>query len=207
MTDHQASQEITQLLRALRTGGEHERAVELLYAKVYQQLRRLAKAHVRGERSDVSLQATELIHEAFLRLVDERERDWQGRGHFFAVAARAMRRILVDRARARRALKRGGMDPVKLEASGLEQVASTDRSADEVVAIDQILDQFTELFPRPGQVVEMRFYGGYTESEIAELLGVSDRTVKRDWDFARSWLRNHLQGGDRSQAKANNTGT
>jgi RNA polymerase sigma factor (TIGR02999 family) len=180
--------EVTDLLRAWRSGeAQHsERLLGLLYAD----LKRVAQRQLARERRGHTLQTTALVHEAYLRLVDQRRVDWRDRGHFFAVAATVMRRLLVDRARARLAGKRGP-PPLSLTAAG-------DRGAGdpafEVLDLDRALEKLATAFPRPARVVELRFFGGLEMTEIAAVLEVTERTVKRDWAFARAWLLRELEG-------------
>ena len=164
--------------------GEH------LAAILYSELRLLAGHYLRRERPSHTLQPTALVHELYLRLFGASERlAWQNRAHFFAVAAQTLRRILVDHARAHRAEKRGG-EHVKVSLTSAEGWA---QSRDEdLLAVDEALQELAKLQPRAGQVVELRFFAGLTEEEIAEVLGVSAITVKRDWKFARAWLLSTL---------------
>jgi RNA polymerase sigma factor (TIGR02999 family) len=179
--------EITQLLIQV-TQGNHE-AESRLIPLVYNELRRLARRYMRNERPDHTLQATALVHEAYLRLTNQKDADWQNRAHFFAVAAQMMRRILVDHARAHRAQKRGGREPkVSLD----EALAFTEDDSERVMAIDEALTRLAERDPRLGRNVELRFFAGLTDEEVAEALGVSIRTVKRDWRVAKAWLRGEL---------------
>jgi RNA polymerase sigma-70 factor (ECF subfamily) len=152
---------------------------------VYNELRRVARRYLRSERPDHTLQPTALVHEAYIRLLGQREIMWQNRAHFFGVAAQLMRRILVDHARAHQAEKRGGHKQKVPLDEALEYTA--DKSA-ELVALDEALDRLAARDPRQARVVELRFFAGLTEQETAELLGISVRTVKRDWDVARAWL-------------------
>lgn len=156
---------------------------------VYDKLRELADALMRHERTDQTLQPTDLVHEAYLRLIDQTRVDWNGRTHFCAVAAEAMRRILVDHARARRAQKRGGgRQRVALDEAN-RAVAGRDV---DVVDLDEALSRLAELAPREARIVELRFFGGLTNVEVAEVLRVSVRTVEDDWRTARAWLRRGL---------------
>lgn len=184
-------QEITQLLRAWN-GGDAA-ALEKLTPLVYQELHRLAHRHLARERQDHSLQTSALVNEAYLRLVDAQQVDWQNRAHFFGVSARLMRQILVDFARQRDSQKRGGaVSLVGLEDTpnqGLD-IAQT-RSAD-LVALDDALNVLATLHERQSQIVELRFFGGLSEVEIAEVLHVSERTVRNDWRVARAWLQREL---------------
>lgn len=160
-------------------------------AQIYAELRRLAAAYLRRERPGQTLQATALVHEAFLRLANERHVSWHNRAHFCAIAAGSMRQILVERARRRRAAKRGG-DPlrVSLDASLLtEGPVPLD-----IEAVDDALKRFAEIDPVRARIVELRFFGGLSIEETAEVLGVSPATVKRGWALARAWLRQDLYG-------------
>lgn len=189
MAEEPRSIEITQLLNQLKAGDGL--AIDRLYARVYQELRRMARAQMRGERAGHTLQATDLIHEAYLRLVEDHQRNWANRGHFYAVAARVMRRILVDYARSRNAQKRGGDSP-----DGFPPPPDrTSDSPETTIAIDQLLDRLAAGHPRPARIVELSYFGGFTEVEVAELLDISDRTVKRDLRFARAWLKTAYSDG------------
>jgi RNA polymerase sigma factor (TIGR02999 family) len=186
-----SSQEITQLLLAWSDGDQA--ALEKLTPLVYAELRRLAKGYMFGERPGHTLQTTALINEAYLRLIDWKNVRWQGRAHFFGVAAQVMRRILVDFARARHYAKRGGAaQQVSLDkAINIHE----DRSA-EFIALDEALKSLAEIDPRKSQVVELRFFGGLSAEETAEVLKVSQRTVEREWNSARAWLYRELRGKD-----------
>jgi|SRR5208283_1893025 len=179
--------EVTQLLLAWNGGDES--ALEKLIPLVYDELRRLAKRYMRREHPDHTLQTTALINEAFLRLVDLGNVHWQNRAHFFALCARLMRRILVDFARARRYTKRGGgAQPISLD----ESVVVSPAQPMDLVAVDDALNALTKVDARKGQVVEMRFFGGLTVEETAEVLKVSPETVRRDWRLAKVWLLREL---------------
>ena len=183
------SHEFTALLAEYRS-GDHE-AGERLVSLVYGELRRLAQYYMQNERPDHTLQATALVHEAYVRLFGGEVCEWRNRAHFFAVAARQMRRLLVDHARAQRAEKRQGARIV----IPLEEVTGRAPEPDEdMVAVDEALSRLERVAPRAGQVVELRFFGGLTEMEAAETLGISTATLKRDWDFARAWLYKELGG-------------
>jgi RNA polymerase sigma factor (TIGR02999 family) len=188
---HAIVTEVTDLLRQWR-GGEAQRSERLLDL-LYADLKRIASGQLARERPGHTLQTTALVHEAYLRLVDQRRADWHDREHFFAVAATVMRRLLVDRARARLAAKRAH-EPVVLTA-GREPGA--DDPAFEVLDLDQALERLTAAFPRPARVVELRFFGGLDVDETARVLEVTERTVKRDWAFARAWLLREI-GGERA---------
>jgi RNA polymerase sigma factor (TIGR02999 family) len=173
----------TELL--LRAGSGDTGAVERMFPLVYDELKRLARRHLARESDNRTLGTTELVHEAYLKLIDQTRVEWGGRAHFMGVAAIAMRRILVDRARSRRRLKRGGGSAViPIDIVDL----SADDRADLVLALDDALDRLRTLDARQARVVECRYFGGMTEDETAEAIGVGVRTVKRDWAKARSWL-------------------
>jgi RNA polymerase sigma factor (TIGR02999 family) len=179
--------DVTQLLQQMKEGNK--KAEEQLIPLVYGELRRIARSCLRGEAAGHSLQPTALVHEAYLRLTKMTEVDWQNRSHFFAVSATVMRRILVDHARANRAHKRGnGWDPVSLKDAILP---APERSAD-ILALDEALTQLARLDERQAKVVELRFFAGMNEEETGEILGISSRTVKRDWRIARAWLFKEL---------------
>ena len=188
--------EITELLRAWNQGdpGAAERLVPL----VYDELHRLAQRYMAGERPDHTLQTTELVNEAYVRLVDSAYANWESRTHFFGVCAQVMRRILVDWARARQALKRGaGVRALDFqEALASEALTVAKLPGIDLVAIDDALKSLTAVDERKGQVVEMRFFGGLSVKETAEVLKISPETVQRDWKFAKSWLRRELRGGN-----------
>jgi RNA polymerase sigma factor (TIGR02999 family) len=186
--------EITLLLAKLRHGDRD--AESKLMPLVYQELRRLARRYMRAERADHTLQPTALVHEAYLSLVGDRDRTWQNRAHFFAMAAQQMRRILVDHARARRAGKRGG-DRAKVELD--EGAAYSPEKSEEMLALDQALDRLARRDPRQAQAVELRFFGGLSEDEVAEVQGISTRTVKRDWTLARAWLYKEIGKGAQAE--------
>ena len=184
------SGEVTQLLKAMR-GGDPA-AAEHLLPLVYTELHRLAQAYMRRERPDHTLQATALINEAYLRLVGE-EVDWNSRGHFIGLAAHVMRQVLVDYARAHSAQRRaGGMQRVEME----DHLAIAPERLDEVVWLDEALERLASENARQAQVVEMRYFGGLSVEEIAAILDVSPRSVKRDWSLARIWLYRILRPGE-----------
>ena len=175
--------EITQWLMGWRNGDQA--ALEKLTPLVYQELHRLAKAYMRGERAGHTLQTTALVNEAYVRLIGAEGMDWQNRAHFYAVSAKLMRHILVDFARSRKQLKRGGeWDQVSLD----EALSLTAERTAELLDLDEALTELSKLDERQSRVVELRFFGGLTEPEIAEVLQVSPRTVNADWSMARSWL-------------------
>jgi RNA polymerase sigma-70 factor (ECF subfamily) len=179
--------EITELLRAWRQGDEH--ALEELTPQIYRELHKAARQCMRGEREGHSMQATGLINELYLRLVDLKQVDWQSRAHFFALCARQMRRILTDQARARRSHKRGGgAQPVSLDDAPL--ISPEPRP--EVLAVDGALNALAKIDVRKSQVVELRFFGGMSVEETADALMVSPDTVVRDWKLAKAWLLREL---------------
>jgi RNA polymerase sigma-70 factor, ECF subfamily len=178
---------ITQLL--VRWGDGDQRALEELMPLVYDELHQLARSYLRRERADHTLQPTALVHEAYLRLIDQSRANWQSRSQFFGIAAQMMRRILVDHARLHQAAKRGDGD-LKLSLTQADQVA--DQQAVDVLALDEALHRLAAFSPQQSQVVELRFFGGLTIEETAKLLGVSHATVERDWSVARAWLRREL---------------
>ena len=176
--------DVTNLLKAW-SGGD-QRALEELTPKVYLELRRMAAKYMRNERAGNTLQATALVHEVFLRLVQVESVSWQDRAHFFAVSANMMRRILVDRARAKDMAKRGG-GALQLNLDDVPEVASGSRDR-EIVAIDEALDALAQIDARKAKVVELRFFGGLSVEETAEALKISPQSVMRDWKMARAWL-------------------
>jgi RNA polymerase sigma factor (TIGR02999 family) len=176
--------EITELLVAWERGDDE--ALRRLAPFVYDELHAIAAAHLRRERPEHTLQPTALVHEVFLRLSDQRRRQWKERRQFFAIASRLMRHVLVDHARNRRAVKRGG-ELTRIQVTSLDALPATPEAVD-VLALDEVLTRLSELQPRLGKVVELRFFGGLDVEETAALLGCSPRTVKRDWELARAWL-------------------
>lgn len=184
------SSEATQLLMVLRAGDERgEQATERLSELLYPELRRIAGRLMQGERAGHTLQPTAVVHEAFVRLVGEGTVEWQDRAHFLGIAARVMRRILIDHARRRGAAKRGGeVDQVTLD----EGVVSGEQSAVGLLALDDVLTRLAEIDDRGARVAELRIFGGLTVRETAEELGVSARTVNGDWAVARLWLTREL---------------
>lgn len=165
-------------------------AAARLFPMVYDELRRLAASALKGERADHTLQPTALVHEAFLRLADLPDRQWQDRAHFVAVAARAMRRILVDHARARNAVKRGSGE-IRVSLEDVDVPAGEGADVD-LVTLDEALSTLAALDERQARIVELRFFGGLTVDETAVLIDLSTRTVKREWQMARAWLRREL---------------
>ncbi len=180
--------EITELLRAWGRGDAQ--ALERLTPAVYDELRRIAHGYMRRESPDNSLQATALVHEAYLKLVDGKVAQWQDRAHFFGIAARLMRRILVDAARAKNAEKRGG-DVVRMELN--ESIDESPIPSGQMVRLDDALDALTKFDARKARVVELRFFGGLTVEETAEVLKISAPSVMRDWKLARSWLAREME--------------
>ena len=181
------SPEITNLLKAWSDGDPA--ALERLAEQVYPEFRLMARRYLRNERQGNSLQATALVHEVYLRLVDVTRVEWHERAQFFAMAAQMMRRILVSAARARGSHKRGGMAvKVNIDETAVLSPAP-DRS---ILALDEALTTFSQLAPRQARVVELRYFGGLTEEEIVAALDISPRTVRRDWDFAKAWLLSAL---------------
>jgi RNA polymerase sigma factor (TIGR02999 family) len=180
--------DVSALLQAWTDGDQ--RALARLTPIVYDELHRLAHRYLKGERADHSLQTTALVNEAYLRLVDYTRMQWQNRAHFLAVAAQAMRRILVDRARRRNVKRGAGVDHVSLDG---DAVLCTDR-ADDFVALDDALNTLAERAPRKARVVELRFFGGLSVEETAEVLDISSITVMREWKSAKAWLYRELTG-------------
>ena len=185
-----SSGDTTELLRAWADGDSH--ALEQLTPRVYRELRRVAARLLQNERPGYTLQSADLVHEAYLRLVNAPEVDWQHRAHFFAVSATLMRRILLDRARRNAAAKRGGKAQ-PLDLSNTLDVAQV--QAREVLALDDALTALAEVDPRKARIVELRFFGGLSVKETAEVVKVSSDTVMRDWKLARAWLLTELNTG------------
>ena len=186
--DHPSGEDVTILLAEL-TKGDKEAASKLI-PMVYDELRRLAGGYMRRERGDHTLQATALVHEAYLKLVEQHSVDWQGRAHFFGIAAQVMRRILVDHARGHLREKRGsGQQAVPLD----EALVFAPEQSMELVKLDEALERLSKLDPRQGKIVELRFFGGLTVEQTADLLGISPKTVKRDWSMAKAWLHGDLK--------------
>ena len=182
-----SAHEVTRLLQAWSEGDQS--ALDRLIPLVYQELHRLAHHYMARERSGHTFQTTALLNEAYLRLVDSAKPSWQSRTHFFAVSAQVMRRILVDWARSRQALKRGGLEqPLELD----EAFVVADAPGADLVGLDDALKALAAIDPRKSEVVELRFFGGLSVEEVAEVLKVSPETVMRDWKFAKSWLRREL---------------
>ena len=178
---------ITQLLIKWRNGDQT--ALDELASQVYSELQRLAKYYLRQERPGHTLQPTDLVHEAYLRLVDEKEIDWQNRAHFFGIAAVRMRHILVEHARSRQAAKRGGGE-YRLSLSKADRLA--EKHDVNLLALNDALQRLQTLDPQKVRIVELRYFGGLTIEETAEALQISTATVKRDWSMARAWLRTEI---------------
>jgi RNA polymerase sigma factor (TIGR02999 family) len=190
-----SAHDVTRLLLAWSAGDPQ--ALEKLTPLVYQDLHRAARRHMARERSSHTLQTTALINEVYLRLVDFRDMSWQNRAHFFALSARLMRRILTDFARSRRSLKRGAdAAPVSFD----ENLFVSQEPPADLVALDEALNGLAVVDARKGQVVELRFFGGLSVKEIAEVLSVSEETVKRDWRLAKLWLMRELSAEERNGA-------
>ena len=189
MTD--PGDEITQLFRQMSAApGGQQALLERLLPLVYRELRRQAAGYLRKERAGHTLQPTALVHEAYLRLIDQRDVRWENRAHFFGIAAQAMRRILVDHARGRRRVKRGGADQRVTLTEGALVVEQ--RSVD-VLDLDAALERLAALDPRQARVVELRYFGGLSVEETAEVLDISPATVKREWSMAKAWLSAELK--------------
>ena len=186
-----SSVDLTRILNECGTGDPA--ALDQLVPIIYKELRRLASSQLKRERYDHTLQPTALVHEAYIRLLGQADISWQNRNQFFAVAARMMRRVLIDYARTRSRDKRGGgARKVSLE----EAVNLSEESAADLVALDEALKDLHELYPRKSQVVELRYFGGLGIEEVAESLGISKNTVLRDWEFAKAWLYQKLKAGE-----------
>ncbi|MGB9073939.1 MAG: sigma-70 family RNA polymerase sigma factor [Terriglobales bacterium] len=194
--NQQHSYPVSELLVRWKAGDQG--ALEALVPLVYKELRDIARRHLQRERPGHTLQSAALVHEAYLRLIDQRPFDTENRAHFLAVASRLMRQILVDYARSHGAAKRGADRRVELDASlVLPQVRSTD-----VVALDDALNGLAKLDEQQGRIVELRFFGGLATEEIAEVLDISPSTVKRDWNVAKAWLTRQMKKGNRGDTGA-----
>ena len=191
-----SSQPVSELLSRWKAGDQQ--ALERLVPLVYKELRHIAHYHLQRERPGHTLQSAALVHEVYLRLLDQKPFDAENRAHFLAVASRQMRQILVDHARSRAAAKRGKELKVELDAAlSMPQ----ERSAD-VVALDDALKELSQLDERQGRIVEMRFFGGLSIEEIGEVLGISRSTVKREWNVAKAWLSRQMKRGSHGEASA-----
>ncbi len=187
MSDSQA--DITTLLQAISEGDPQN--VDRLMNLIYDDLKRLAANQLRGERNNHTLHPTALVHEAYLRLVNQRSTNWQNRLHFFSIAARIIRRILIDHARERCAVKRGGtLRPISIFG---HDVAETESPVD-LLSLDEALTELAELSERQARIVELRFFGGLTIPEVATTMGIGSRSVDREWQVARVWLFHRLSG-------------
>jgi len=183
--------DVTALLSEMSEGNAS--AAERLVPIVYEELKRLARRYMRRERSDHTLQTTALVHEAYLKLAGQESVKWQSRSHFYGVAAQMMRRVLTDHARSSLRLKRGGANEnLPLD----EALVFTPEYSEDLLKLDEALDRLAKLDVRQGRVVELRFFAGLTVEETAEFLGISPKTVKRDWAVAKAWLHAEESGGD-----------
>ena len=183
-----AALDVSGLLRAWSQGNSH--ALDELIPVVYHELHRLARNYMNRERAGHSLQATALVHEAYIRLVDYKRMQWRDRAHFFAVSAQLMRRILVERARRRNLKRGGGIQHINLNEAALL------KTIPDITALDDALNELSQVDQRKVQIVEMRFFGGLSVEETAEVLKTSPRTVMRDWNAAKVWLYRELRGAD-----------
>jgi len=184
--------EVSRLLAEVRLGQSD--ALDRLMPLVYRELRRIASHQMRGERVGHTLQPTALVHEAFLRLVDQNPDNWHNRAQFFGVAGQLMRRLLVDHARRRRAAKRG--IPVTLNEEIFKRGPGADQT-EEILAVDEVLARLAELDPRQARIVELRYFGGLTVEETAQAMGIATRTVKLDWAMAKGWMKSQMSAGGR----------
>jgi len=180
---------VTQLLIDWSKGDQA--ALERLMPMVYNELRRLASNYLRRERQGHTLQPTALVNEAYLKLIDQRNAKWQNRAQFFGISAQLMRRILVDHARQHQAAKRGGSAQQRLSITSAEKIAQ--KSDFDLLALNEALDELSRLDPQQGRIVELKFFGGLSIEETAEVLGIGHATVERDWKMARAWLRRQLE--------------
>lgn len=184
----QSPEGITQLL--IDWGNGDQAALEKLMPLVYSELRRLATNYLRRERAGHTLQPTALVNEAYLKLVVQKNAKWQNRAQFFAISAQLMRRILVDHARRHQAVKRGGSEQQRLSITSAEEFAS--QTAVDLLALNEALDELTKMDSQQGRIVELKFFGGLSIDETAEVLGIGHATVEREWKSARAWLRRQL---------------
>ena len=185
----QSNEGITELL--IDWGKGDQAALERLMPLVYNELRRLASNYLRRERASHTLQPTALVNEAYLKLVDQKNAKWQNRAQFFGISAQLMRRILVDHARQHQAAKRGGSNQQRLSITSAERFA--EQPAVDLLALNEALDELAKMDPQQGRIVELKFFGGLSIEETAEVLGVGHATVERDWKMARAWLRRQLE--------------
>lgn len=191
------SSDVTLLLSELSRGNQE--AAEKLIPFVYAELKRLARTYMRRERPDHTLQATALVHEVYIKLAKQQAVDWQSRAHFFGIAAQLMRRILIDHARGHLRQKRGGANEVLPLDEAL--VFSPERSK-ELVKLDEALERLSKVDARQSRIVELRYFGGLSVDETAEFLGISPKTVKRDWSVAKAWLHGELRQTDAHAPRA-----
>lgn len=183
-------EKVTQMLRQVQSGNRD--ALDELFPVIYKELRRLAASQLAGERSNHTLQPTALVHEAYMRLIDQHSVDWQNRAHFFSIAAETMRRILVNHAIQRNAQKRGsGVTCIELDEAISYHDKHEERELD-LVVLDDVLKKLEEFDPTQAKIVELRFFGGLTVEETAEVMKISESTVKREWRMAKSWLKTKL---------------
>ena len=180
---------VTELLVDWSQGDQ--KALDKLMPLVYSELRRLAGNYLRRERQNHTLQPTALVNEAYLKLIDQRRAKWQNRAQFYGVAAQLMRRILVDHARAHQAAKRGGSDQQRLSITSAGELS--EKPDTDILALHEALNELTQMDPQQGRIVELKFFGGLSIEETAEVLGVGHATVERDWKMARAWLRRKLE--------------
>lgn len=185
----QSPEGVTQLL--IDWGNGDQAALEKLMPLVYSELRRLATNYLYRERAGHTLQPTALVNEAYLRLIGQRNAKWQNRAHFFAISAQLMRRILVDHVRRHQADKRGGSEQQRLSITSVEELAA--QPAVDLLALNEALDELTKMDPQQSRIVELKFFGGLSIEETAEVLGVGHATVEREWKSARAWLRRRLE--------------
>ena len=184
MDNSSSPSDVTQLLLAWSNGNKE--ALEHLLPLVYRELKQIADRYLRRERSDHTLQTTALVHEAYMKLIDQRNVQWQNRAHFFGIAAQAMRRILVDHARGYQTDKRAG---IKISLDN-EKIDISEQRASDLLALDEALEELSELDPQKSRIVELRFFGGLSIEETAEVLGIGTATVNRQWRLAKAWLYN-----------------
>jgi RNA polymerase sigma-70 factor (ECF subfamily) len=196
----QTPTDITLLLHAAASGQSE--SINALMAAIYDDMRRLAAHHMSWERKNHTLQPTAIVHEAYVRLIDQHNRNWKDRLHFFALASQMIRRILIDYARAAEAAKRGG-DRTRISLDG-HDVAGPERDID-LIALDEALNELARINEQQSKIVELRYFGGCTIEEVAELLQVGKRTVDRDWQAAKAWLLLRLEGDDSDSARGADT--
>jgi RNA polymerase sigma factor (TIGR02999 family) len=189
------SKQLTVMLRALGAEGASRETLDALLPLVYDELRRQARRHLRGERRNHTLQTTALINEAYLRLVNQKSVAWQNRAHFFAIAANMMRRILVDYAKTKHRQKRGGADAADASLEDALSIAAdttSEATKIDLIALDRALDRLAAKDERLARIVELRYFSGLTVEETAEILKISEMTVKRDWNVAKAWLHKEI---------------